>query len=370
MLRPLLFLSFAALLLFSCTTKEEKSTKNDSFDRAAMLENWADNIIIPSLESFRIQTEELHQKTLGFLEAPSPTTLAELRLSFRESYGSYQQVALFRTGMAETINYHRFLNTYPADLTGIKTSIEEHQYNFELPSSADQQGFPALDYLLYGLAETDQDLITFYTSADQAESYKEYLQGITERIHQLTTVVLADWKNTFRDDFVSNTSSSSTGAVDRFTNDFIMYFETHLRSGKIGIPAGAFTGDPVPENVEGRFARDLSLELYLKALGAVKDFFNGKHVGMDQSGPSYRQYLDYLNSIKKSEDLSNLINSGFQAARQQAASLDPDFGKQLADDDTALLQVFDELQKLVVLLKVDMMQAFSISVDYVDSDGD
>ena len=39
-------------------------------------------------------------------------------------------------------------------------------------------------------------------------------------------------------------------------------------------------------------------------------------------------------------------------------------------DNVKMLQAFDELQKLVVLLKVDMMQALSISVDYVDSDGD
>ena len=31
---------------------------------------------------------------------------------------------------------------------------------------------------------------------------------------------------------------------------------------------------------------------------------------------------------------------------------------------------YDELQKAVVLLKVDMLQAFSINIDYVDADGD
>jgi hypothetical protein len=31
---------------------------------------------------------------------------------------------------------------------------------------------------------------------------------------------------------------------------------------------------------------------------------------------------------------------------------------------------YDVLQKVVILLKVDMLQAFNINVDYVDADGD
>jgi hypothetical protein len=35
-----------------------------------------------------------------------------------------------------------------------------------------------------------------------------------------------------------------------------------------------------------------------------------------------------------------------------------------------MLQTYDELQKNVILLKVDMLQALNINVDYVDADGD
>ena len=44
--------------------------------------------------------------------------------------------------------------------------------------------------------------------------------------------------------------------------------------------------------------------------------------------------------------------------------------EQVETNNTEMLQAFDQLQKNVILLKVDMMQALSISVDYVDSDGD
>ena len=35
-----------------------------------------------------------------------------------------------------------------------------------------------------------------------------------------------------------------------------------------------------------------------------------------------------------------------------------------------MTEAFDALQLIVVSLKVDMLQAFNISVDYVDADGD
>ncbi len=35
-----------------------------------------------------------------------------------------------------------------------------------------------------------------------------------------------------------------------------------------------------------------------------------------------------------------------------------------------MLASYDELQRLVVLFKVDMVQAFDVTIDYVDADGD
>ena len=40
------------------------------------------------------------------------------------------------------------------------------------------------------------------------------------------------------------------------------------------------------------------------------------------------------------------------------------------DDNTLMLQTYDVLQDNVVYLKVDMLQALDIRVDYVDADGD
>ena len=46
------------------------------------------------------------------------------------------------------------------------------------------------------------------------------------------------------------------------------------------------------------------------------------------------------------------------------------FVDQVETNNSLMLQTYDELQKNVILMKVDMLQALNINVDYVDADGD
>lgn len=367
-----IFLFLSLTVLAACSTEdnsEDTTGGTESFDRGAMLANWADNIIIPAFASFDASTTNLEAAATAFVEDPSTGNFSALRAQYAASYKDFQTVSMFEIGKAEEINYRNYLNTYPVNTSSLENNISSGTYNLSLPSTYTQQGFPALDYLLYGLGATAQENLAYYTG-DDAAKYKAYLLAVTERINALTAEVNTAWQGEFRDSFVNNTSSSSTGSVDRFTNDFVMYFEKYLRSGKIGYPAGAFTGSPSPENTEAYYAGDLSKELYLTALNSVIDFFNGKHFNGSQTGKSYKQYLDYMDSMKDGTDLSLLIQDQFSIIKTESSKLDNSFKSQIQTNNTAMLATFDELQKAVVLMKVDMMQALSINVDYVDSDGD
>jgi len=65
-----------------------------------------------------------------------------------------------------------------------------------------------------------------------------------------------------------------------------------------------------------------------------------------------------------------LINNQFNLARTTAANLNDDFSEQVRTNNSLMLNTYDELQKNVVLIKVDMLQAISVNVDFVDADGD
>ena len=108
----------------------------------------------------------------------------------------------------------------------------------------------------------------------------------------------------------------------------------------------------------------------MEGLDAAQDFFNGVYADGSDSGESLKSYLDYLNTIKDEEDLSTLINNQFDVARAQGELLNDNFALQVEQDNTVMLSTYDQLQVNVVFIKVDMLQAMSVNVDYVDADGD
>ena len=104
----------------------------------------------------------------------------------------------------------------------------------------------------------------------------------------------------------------------------------------------------------------------LDALQAVEDFFNGKHYNGSLTGESFKSYLQYLDR----NDIYVSTTDQFNSARIEINNLSNNFSNQINTDNTKMTKAYDELQKAVVLLKVDMLQAFSINIDYVDADGD
>tara|TARA_R110000823_G_scaffold315699_1_gene450570 strand:- start:38255 stop:39379 length:1125 start_codon:yes stop_codon:yes gene_type:complete len=366
-----ILLAIIAVAITACSSDNDGPTEtNDNFDRGAMLANWADNIIIPAYTSFNSKVVEMEAATAAFNAAPTVENLQSLRAAWKVAYVSFQNVSMFEVGKAEDIRFRNRLNVYPTKVAQIEDFIASGNYDFDLPSTIDKQGFPAMDYMLNGLAENDAEIVTFYTTNSNAVGYKNYLSTLSHTIKSLSNEVLTSWTGGYRDTFVANTSSSASGAVDKLTNDYIFYFEKALRAGKVGIPAGIFSNGTLPQNVEAFYKKDISKELLLEAIDASVDFFNGKSFNGTSNGESFKTYLDYLNTIKNGENLSALINDQFTVAKNKANELNANFVEQIETDNSKMLASYDELQRLVVLFKVDMVQAFDVTIDYVDADGD
>jgi hypothetical protein len=170
---------------------------------------------------------------------------------------------------------------------------------------------------------------------------------------------------------VSNDGASSTASVDRFVNDYIFYYEKFLRAGKMGIPLGVFTGTPAPNTLEAYYTRGTGNALFLEGLNAVQDFFNGKALDGSGTGESLASYLRALNTVKGGDALDEVINDQFNLARDMVSSLQA-FKIEIEENNppTDMLLAYDEVQRVVPLMKVDMVSAMSIAIDFVDADGD
>ncbi|MEX0681142.1 MAG: imelysin family protein [Balneolales bacterium] len=364
------FVLLVSFTLWSCTSDGPSGPDADDFDREAILINWADHIIIPSFTSFAESSAQLQSDAFTFAESPTLQNLETLRNSWQSAYLAFQHVSMFEMGKAMGLRFRDNLNIYPTDTGEINENIQEGNYNLELPSQSNSQGFPALDYLLNGLGENDTEILAFYTTSDNSDAYHTYLADLTSRIHSLSNEVLTDWTSGYRDEFVSNSGNGANSSLDMMVNDYIYYYEKHLRAGKIGIPAGVFSGSPLSSHVEALYSKGFSKALFNEALDASQNFFNGTHFESDGSGESLGSYLDFLNTMKEGADLATLIDNQFDAAREKAELLNDDFSAQVESDNSLMLSTYDELQRNVVNLKVDMLQALNINVDYVDADGD
>lgn len=342
----------------------------DNFDRQAMLEHWADNIIIPAFEDLEMELSALSAAKDDFVADPGEATLLALRERWLEAYKTWQYVEMFNIGQAETMLYAFQMNIYPVTVADIESNIATGTYDLRSVNNNDAVGFPAMDYLLHGLGATDAEILARYTTAEGAEGTKKYLSDVTDEMLALTGEVLEDWKSNYRDTFVANLNNNATGSVNKLTNDFIFYYEKGLRANKFGIPAGNFSATPFPEKVEAYYSAEVSKALALNALNAVQDFFNGRSYGTSGTGSSFTAYLDYLRELQGGDDLSAAINQQLNTAREQIQTLDDNFSRQIETDNTMMTRAYDELQKAVVLLKVDMVQKLNITIDYVDADGD
>ncbi len=361
----------ATIFLSACSSSDDSgATSEDGFDRKAMLENLADHIIIPSYQNFATDMTALKSATSNFMTTTNEENLLALRASWSKAYISWQTVSMYAIGKAEELEFREFMNIFPVSTEDIKVNIANRDYNLEGSSKQNDQGFAALDYLLNGLSETDSGILASYTNSDEGDNYRDYLDALVNRMDNLTNQVVADWENGYRDTFVNNSGSSLTSSVDKIVNDFILHYEKYLRSGKIGIPAGAFVGQPLDDKVEAFYAQDFSKTLFNKNLDAMQDFFNGKHFGSNTRGESFRTYFNFLNTIRDGEDLVKLINDQFEAIRNSASALDENFSSQIKSNNQLMIDTFTELQKNVIFFKVDMLQAFSVSIDFQDTDGD
>jgi len=349
----------------STSTSGSSSSQAESFDRGTILSNYSENIIIPRYNIFKSSMDNLKNSIETFVNSPNSDNYDALQNNWIDSYKKWQYVEAFNISKAEEIMYNLKMNTYPVSKERIDINIDEGKTDLSNPNDWSAQGLPGLDYMLHGIAETKDAVIELYNSNSK---YGNYLLTLGSIMNENTIQVVDDW-TTYKDTFNSSIDNTATSAFNMLVNDFVFYFEKGLRTNKIGIPAGRFSSSPLPNKIEAYYYSlnsfgNLSKTLALEARQGAENIFLGKNSeGTD--GPSYKTYLDYLDS-----DIGSTVVTKLQDAKDKLNELDENFITQIGNNNTLMLEAFDKLQTIVVNLKTDMLSNFNVAVDYTDADGD
>ncbi len=374
-LKSILIVFIISLVYFSCEESDNGPISSfDSYDRQVLLTNLVDNIIIPSYQNFYSELNEFDIAISNFQSASTSNNLEDIRSKFIEAYKLWQHVEMFNIGYAEEIFYGSKMNIYPTNVSRISENI--NSANSDLDSNPNQfsaQGFPAIDYMLYGIAGSDQEFIELYGENSGDNPTFDYLNLIVDRMVLNTDAVINDWLEN-KDNFINSTGNTSGSSLNMLANDFIYYYEKGFRANKFGIPAGVWTGI-LPQNVEAFYARSLSKVLAQESLKASKNFFIGIHYDSDINGEGLYDYIAYLDDTNYSNNsdflgLQDAIVESMDNSMNKINSLGDNFVAQIESDNYKMLETFDAIQDGVVLIKTNMLSLLGISVDYFDADGD
>jgi predicted lipoprotein len=367
------FALLTIFLIIACSgDSDENIDQVPQFDRSTILENYANNIIIPRHNDFKSEQDNLKIAVDNFTQTPNTTNFDQVHDKWLSAYKKWQHIEMFNIGKAEEIYYLNTINTYPVDEDRIKENITSKRYDLSNTNDWSCQGLSGIDYMLHGIGSTKEEVIQKYINDPK---YADYLKNLLVIMNRNTNDVVESWASD-KSSFIQSSGNSNSSSLNMLTNDFIYYFEKGLRSIKIGTPAGYWSaGRKLPHTIEAYYSsknafEDVSKVLAKEALTASENLFLGKSLS-GSLGASLKTYLDYLHSSKVSDNnLSPIIVANFKNAHDAIDQLNSNFIDQIDTGNEKMLNAFDNLQTLVRNFKTDMLSVLSIQVDYIDADGD
>ena len=185
----------------SSSNQNQTTSSETTYNRSSFLINVADNILIPSHNQFKTYLIELQEASNQFTDETNDSNLKFLREKWIASYKSWQHIEMYDIGRAEEIYFKSKMNIYPVNIDRLENNVSTGSYDLNNANNFSSQGFPALDYLLYGIGSSDSEIVDKFSSGS---GYKTYLKDIILKMVANTNEVIDSWVP-YRDVFVNST---------------------------------------------------------------------------------------------------------------------------------------------------------------------
>lgn len=332
----------------------------DDNDYVNLLTNEVDEVIIPSMEYYETKMVELETAVANFADSTNEAYLTTLRNAFKSAYLTYQKAAVHN--YYATINQALVStsNLYPIDVTVLNSLIDSEATNFGGAAQIRANGFPAMDYLLYG-----NDNVVSYFEAD-AKRIK-FLEALVKFMQEKATSLVNAWKGNLRENFINNGGTSLGSSLSVQLNQTLVYYEEHIRGNKVGLPIG-LNGpndtpiDPDATKVEAYYTsqaagnESFTMDLLKAAIEGIEAMYLGK-----SSDGSNGQGYDDLAIAREQASVDTDIKAQFQEIYTTINSR----GSISGDND-----LYNEVQKIITLFKSDLFPVLNIQDADGSNDGD
>ena len=352
----LVLFTFLALLIAGC-----KKSDAPSYDRAALLENMANSLILPGYEQLQTNLTNLETAASTFHATSSSENLMEVRSAFLNAYLSFQSVKMYDFGPAADYAFKAACNTYPTNSEKIDENISSGTYILGAAENTAAIGFPALDYLYYN--GDDVTIINQFTVDPDAEARKTYVTELIAKMKTELEAIISAWNGSYKATFLAANGTDIGSSISLVYNEWVKDIEL-LKNAKIGIPAGLFSGgEQFPDYVEAYYS-GYSKTLALASLDALEQVFLGS------SGEGMDDNMTFEVENGTAMVTASEITDQFAVCRTKIEALSEPFSETIPINPEGFNEAFQELKKLVAYAKTDIPAILGVLITYSDTDGD
>lgn len=357
----LLLMLLTSISIFqSC--KKNITSQQDSFDRKAMLQNYADNLIKPAFTDLQTQTNALKTATDLFTNAPDETKLNTLKAAFDNAYSSFMYANAYNFGPAGEDGIKKGfveeIGTWPANTQIIEANIIANNTSLS-DFKRDNRGFNALDYLINNFKTSD-----YLASPNR----KLYLQAVANKIKTEVDYVTNKWNGEYYNTFLNNTGTDVGSSTAQLYNEFVSSFEI-IKNYKLGLPMGKRAGqtNAEPLKVEALYNKQ-SLKYLKLNLTALNNIWLGK----GKNGSDGVGFKNYLNNVAGGSDLVLKTEAQLKVIYSvlNDIPINNSLESQISSNFSSLDKLYTELQKHTRYYKSDMSSLLGIAITFSSNDGD
>ncbi|HOY04992.1 MAG TPA: imelysin family protein [Saprospiraceae bacterium] len=367
-MRFLLFLPalLTGILLFSSC--DPSSGPADTFDRGAMLQNFADNLIRPAFTDLQAKTTMLRTSIVAFNTEPSVIRLYDVQTAWQEAYFQWQYTNTYNFGPAAEDGLQKSLidevGTFPVSVAKLEASATSGNWSLT-DSNRDARGFLAIEYLIFGSAATPADIVAAFSGSS---TRKDFLAALADNLNTRIETVNTAWNGAYYSEFINNKGTDVGSSTSHLYNEFVRSFEA-LKNFKLGLPLGKRPGQTQaePQLVEA-FYSGQSLECLKLHLTAIENIWYGKKRN-GQDGVGFREYLE---KVEGGTALISSTESQLAALHTALAAIpaSPALSEQITAGSTPLESLYTEIQKLTRYFKSDLSSLLGIAITFSSGDGD
>ncbi len=356
-------LFFLALVggLMSCEEGPVDNPCEIDFDQEELFSDLTEEVIIPQWDSMRTAFQTMDESAVPFVDSPTLERFDLLRDNYLNAYRRWQRVRVFSFGPAEETMLVERMNSFPVEVDRLESLLGADSVDFTHPDNKFAQGFPALDYLLFGLENSASSIVMRFRDD---KDLRDYLSANLEFMEDQLEQVWIAWSGDYPQAFINNTGTSEGSALSLLINHINLRYE-EMRRNKLGIPSGiAALGIERPEKVEA-YHSEYSLELLKSSVrGIHQAFTSGNGLGLD----------DYLEAAgaktSTGEELDDVISEQFETAIEDIDQIPPSLATSIEGEDESIEVAYQALARQTVYLKTDLPAALCVSITYVDNPSD